>query len=351
MHGAGVTLARRAEDEGPFDAFLATDMLDVASFRGLLPASMRTIPIVAYFHENQLVYPALKAETDWTPSRARRATRRDEHYAFINLTTCLAADEVWWNSSFNRDSFLSEVPAFLGRFPDERVMASGLDRPRSALVMPLGLDLASLDVRPALTRGPRPRVVWNHRWEHDKGPDEFFAALDRVDSLGVEFDLIVLGESFGQAPGAFERARIRYGSRVLAWGYQQSRSQYAAWLHSADVVVSTAHQEFFGASVAEAVWCGAQPILPNRLSYPELVPDSARDSVLYDSEDELVAKLAAALTSPSVDLAAMMRRHLAAYDWRSMAPRYDDRLEALTGGTHAPPAPEAAGRAENGRSA
>jgi glycosyltransferase involved in cell wall biosynthesis len=173
-------------------------------------------------------------------------------------------------------------------------------------------------------------VVWNHRWEHDKGPEEFFAALDRVDTMGVPFELVVVGESFGRTPAVFERARSRYGTRVVAWGYQESRRDYAAWLRSADVVVSTARQEFFGASVCEAVWCGAQPILPNRLSYPELVPDDVRALVLYDTHEELVGRLASALTTTrSAHVTARMREQVAGLDWRRMAPRYDARLLAV----------------------
>ena len=48
--------------------------------------------------------------------------------------------------------------------------------------------------------------------------------------------------------------------------------EYAALLWAADLVVSTAIHEFFGVAVVEAIYCGCRPVLPWRLSYPELIP-------------------------------------------------------------------------------
>ena len=61
MRHAAVTLAdqvRAALDAGAaWDAILCSDMLNLAEFRGLVPDSVRRLPCVAYFHENQLTYP------------------------------------------------------------------------------------------------------------------------------------------------------------------------------------------------------------------------------------------------------------------------------------------------------
>jgi glycosyltransferase involved in cell wall biosynthesis len=50
----------------------------------------------------------------------------------------------------------------------------------------------------------------------------------------------------------------------------------------ADVIVSTAIHEFFGISVVEAIAAGVYPVLPRRLSYPELLGEDNTKEFFYD---------------------------------------------------------------------
>jgi len=53
----------------------------------------------------------------------------------------------------------------------------------------------------------------------------------------------------------------------------------------------TSNQDFFGGSVVEAIYCGAYPILPRRLTYPELLPKEYYDNHIYDNDGELYDKV------------------------------------------------------------
>ena len=96
------------------------------------------------------------------------------------------------------------------------------------------------------------------------------------------------------------------------------------------MVVSAASQEYFGISVVEAVAAGAVPVLPDRLSYPEVVPAAWHGSSLYP-DGGLTTRLREVLTglpewrARCEGLSAAMRR----FDWREVADIYDDGLEAL----------------------
>ena len=59
MRHAAVTFARQLREtqyeDQQFDAVWCSDMLNLAEFLGLAPPSVRSLPSVAYFHENQFL--------------------------------------------------------------------------------------------------------------------------------------------------------------------------------------------------------------------------------------------------------------------------------------------------------
>lgn len=323
MHGGAVSLAARfLESDLKPDVILATDMLDLATFQALTRKRTANIPCAVYFHENQLSYP-------WSPNDPDVAQGRDNHYGFINYTTALAADKVFFNSEYHRTSFLNALEDLLRRFPDHNEIGNVELIERKSEVLPLALDLKSLDVKEPVVKSELPLILWNHRWEYDKGPEEFFKVLFELSEEGVEFELAVLGEQYSRSPKIFDEAKDRLSKHIVTWGFQKDRMEYVQWLHRADILPVTSIQDFFGISVIEAMYCGIHTILPKRLAYPEHFPENEMDKFFYQNKEELKNKLKTALNSidkvrkssiPSVEQ----------YDLSRMTRLYDAELTALT---------------------
>jgi glycosyltransferase involved in cell wall biosynthesis len=170
-------------------------------------------------------------------------------------------------------------------------------------------------------------ILWNHRWEYDKNPEAFFSMLEQLAEMGVAFRVAIAGESFRNQPEEFLAARERFRERIIHFGYA-TKEQYQALLQRSDIVVSTAIHEFFGIAVVEAIYAGCAPLLPNRLAYPELIPDPLHETFLYRTLDDAVSRLREWLEGKLPDTVTL-REHIARFDWRGMAQQYDTEMEEL----------------------
>jgi len=324
MHGGAVTLARQFLAEGlrP-DLLLATDMLDLTTFLALTREVTADIPVALYMHENQLSYP-------WSPTDADPGLQRDAHYCFINYSSTLAADVVLFNSAYHRTDFLAELPGFLQSFPDNNEADSAGQIASKCQTLHLALDLRRFNqFRPVDDGDDRPALIlWNHRWEYDKNPAEFFRALFVLQERGVEFELVVLGESYQKQPAIFSEARQRLEKQIVHWGYAESFADYAQWLWRADILPVTSIHDFFGISVVEAIYCNCYPLLPKRLAYPEHLPEDLHEHYFY-CDDDLVERLLQACRGVKTLRNENLQPLVSGYDWGEMSEVYDDLLEGL----------------------
>ena len=313
IRGSALTLAESLPALAGWrpDVVLASDMVDLAQFRFFARPHIGDPPTVLYFHESQLTYPP-PAESD-----------PDLSYAVTNWLSAIAADRVLFNSEYHFEVFFEHLPRLLRNFPDlthDHLIGEVVARSE---VLPVGVDLSWIGERRGL-EGP-PRLLWNHRWDHDKDPDPFAAAVEALVDDGTDFGLVLLGARPPNPPTALTRLREVAGDRILHDG-EAPLDQYRSLVASSNVVVSTALQEFFGVSMVEAIAAGCRPVLPDRLSYPWTIPAEHHDAVLY-REGGLVDGLRAALAEPNAPtgLASAMTR----FSWDTLAPEYDRQLAYL----------------------
>ena len=295
-----------------YDLMVCSDMLNLAEFRGLIPQNMASLPSIVYFHENQFTYPM------------RFAKERDYHYAMTNLTTAMAADQVWFNSHFHRDSFLNAAREFLNRMPDYAPLDALVEVQNKSSVHYPGI----LAIPKRTDRKPGPcRILWAARWEHDKNPDDFFAAIRLLRKQGLDFCLSVIGQSFQELPESFRIAKTEFADIIEDWGFQETQAAFWRCLQDADIAVSTAHHEFFGIGMIEAMTAGAFPLLPERLSYPEILNLDQTPSHQCFFYDGTVLSLASRLkeliqrscTEPLWQSTPSIESLLQAYQWGNAA--------------------------------
>ena len=231
------------------DRILATSMVDIGTIKGLFP-QLAAVPVTYYFHENQFAYPQGDGQHNSVDPQ------------MVQLYGALTADECVFNSQFNRETFLAGVDALLKKLPDCKPSGLLARIQPKCRVLPVPVNPVAGGEKIAGL------ILWNHRWEYDKKPDDFLAILRVLARSSVDFKLALLGPRPEKTPSVLQQIRTEFAAHILADG-MVSRLEYEHWLGAAQVVVSTAIHEFQGLSVLEAVSAGAVPVVPDALCYRE----------------------------------------------------------------------------------
>lgn len=315
----------REQLERDHDLLVATSMVDLATLRGLVPA-LCALPTALYFHENQFLYP----------EGSRQYSLLDAQ--MVTLYAALAADRILFNSMHNRDSFLDGVRTLLQRLPD--LVPGGVAQRigEKSVILPVPLlaeDTAA--VRPFWPgqSGDYPqrplRLLWSARFEHDKGGEELLQILDLLVADGLPFELAVTGQQFRNSPPVFAEIARRFALQLVQFGFVESPETYRALRAGADIVLSTARHEFQGLAVLQAVAAGCVPVVPDRLAYREIYPDSLRYACA-STQSGGEARSAADLVGQVARVLAQGERPVPVVDGYTaavLAPRYRELFRAL----------------------
>lgn len=317
MRGAALHFIREIKNFKAYNGIITSSLLSLSDLKALIGPDCP--PTLVYFHENQLTYPLAPGE------------KMDYQYGFTDITTALSADRILFNSHSHRQAFLDQLPRFIGRMPEYRPFWVTKSIAAKAGVLPPGCEFGTIENVAASPRSCPPLIIWNHRWEFDKNPEEFFGAVEAIQAKGIDFRLALLGEQFTRIPKVFQTARKKFKEKIVHWGHLPSRKDYYEWLAKGAVVVSTAIQENFGMAIVEAVRWGCLPLLPRRLCYPEILPRQFHSACLYHDREDLIDKLARLLTTYREydPLRKDLGTSMAQYAWRNMIVKYDAALDEL----------------------
>ena len=246
--------------KGSIDLIFTTSLVDASALRSLLPSKYRSTPFVLYMHENQAAYPT--------------HDKRDMTFALINLNSVLCADKVLWNSKWNLDSFVNGIHQLLAHTSHTLHNIENQIRQKSTIAW-IPVELPPENIQYNSINDNFTRVVWPHRWEHDKGP-EGLLEIARKYTKQYKIKWILLGEQFHKTPHALQTFLNEFKDNIEHAGFVKSKYEYWQWLLKSDWVLSTAEHEFFGIAVVEALLAGCKPWLPDRLSYQEIIPGCAK---------------------------------------------------------------------------
>lgn len=147
------------------NVLFCSSILSLSELLGLRP-DLQPLKKIVYFHENQLVYPI------------REIKQRDVQFAYNQITTCLAADIIIFNSNYNKTSFLDNLVNIIKIFPDNKpkYLKTKIEPKCHVLYFPLEFpkNWETVSKCNAVLH-----IAWPHRWEFDKDPETFVNILKR----------------------------------------------------------------------------------------------------------------------------------------------------------------------------
>ena len=278
VRGNSLTLAHEPLVHQDYDLVIATSLTDLSALRGFVP-TLGGVPTILYFHENQFAYP----------------TRGDDPHQvdrqMTSIYSAVAADRLVFNSDYNRQSFLAGAAGLLGKMPDG--VPPGLTSRLESKTDVIPVPLAPGSFRDSQAEAGGRAIVWNHRWEYDKGTLRLQEILAELIRRGGDFTVHLLGQQFRGEDAVMRenQALLESSGHLGHCGFLDDREAYLALLAQSHLVLSTANHEFQGLSVQEAMACGCVPVVPDDLAYPGYVGDAHRYGSIGAACDKLLEPL------------------------------------------------------------
>ena len=321
MQGSAYHMAEQINaSDKTYDILLVSGMIDLALFKSLLINS--AAQILLYMHENQLCYPV---------SELDKQSHLDLTYGYLNYKSCLAADKVIFNSAYHQEVFLEACSNLLKRMPDFNLLESVETIKSKSLIIPIGILTEDVDTNHTspIKDSEHPVLLWNHRWDYDKKPEQFYSLLKHLNYKSLKFNLIMTNTT-KVSNDVLDKIRNEFSRQILFDGYAESYSHYLALLNSSDILpVSRAH-DFFGISVLEAVLHGVHPVLPDDSVYEEHFDLDLHPGLYYNNQEQYLMMVEHLIrhypfNAPKTELAKAVKN----YNWQNNILQYEKLFNRL----------------------
>lgn len=161
----------------------------------------------------------------------------------------LAADQIIFNSNFNKDSFIDGINTFLNIQSDFKLknLTEKLQLKMTVLYFPINFP-QQLNTCNDYPSSEILHLIWPHRWEHDKNPELLAQVLIDLHQDNVPFQVSIIGEKYETYPKCFDEMHLKLSDRIINFGYL-NRDDYIKCLIDGHIVISTANHEFYGVSM------------------------------------------------------------------------------------------------------
>ena len=168
---------------------ITNSLMDVSAFKSQLRGKLRDCKIVTYFHENQMSYPL----NPQSPGAAFSRNYRDHFYPLVHLNQILASDVTVFNSVFCKSDTFSKVQSWLSSRQEKIEVGPLKKKEEDAYVIPI-TGFKGEGIRLEFKERPK-KIIWNHRWEFDKNPRDFFKVLRALFTKKSDLQAAIMGEA------------------------------------------------------------------------------------------------------------------------------------------------------------
>lgn len=288
---------------GNIDVIFTSDAMNLTSLQRLVP-ELASKPSIVYFHENYL--PELMS-------------RRQGPLDLVNLSSAIAAREIWFNSNFHQRDFLKRAASLVARHPE---LATNDPMPRviaKSCVAPPPVDMSFSDD----FRSSPP----------ERQPDMIFVETRDADMKLLNAGLEVLAEqrpfhvmTVGPIDGLSDRWPRTPIREADTLGQTKAMFSCSAFLSTR---MNANHDHLF----VRATQAGCRIVAPATGVYLELASDTAKSTTLYlPHPANLAQRLIDQLDSTQDRKAesADWRRRFGQLDPLTACRKIDERLDKLS---------------------